>query len=62
MGLGRDKDESLLEYQIRICSERVKLDLTWDEVAKILNKSLEKTMENPNIVKGGMPLTKEWIM
>ena len=40
MGLGRDKDESLLEYQIRICSERVKLDLTWDEVAKILNEEL----------------------
>ena len=40
MGLGRDKDESLLEYQIRICSERERLSLTWDEVANILNDEL----------------------
>lgn len=38
MGLGRDKDESLTEYKIRICSEREQYGLTWDEVAQILNE------------------------
>lgn len=40
MGLGRDKDESFLEYKIRICSERENLGLTWDEVAQVLNDEL----------------------
>lgn len=43
MGLGKDRDETLLEYKIRICSERERLGLTWDEVANILN---EETGEN----------------
>ena len=43
MGLGKDRDESLLEYKIRICSERERLGLTWDEVANVLN---EETGEN----------------
>jgi hypothetical protein len=38
MSLGREKDESLLDYKIRICSEREHLGLTWDEVAQILNE------------------------
>lgn len=40
MGIGRDKDESLLEYQIRICSDRKDLGLTWEDVANILNDEL----------------------
>lgn len=42
MGLGRNKDESILEYQIRICSERESLELTWDEVAQLLNEELNE--------------------
>lgn len=38
MGIGKDRDESPLEYKIRICSERERLGLTWDEVAIILNE------------------------
>lgn len=38
MGLGRDVDESFLEYKIRICSDREELGLTWDEVANVLNE------------------------
>ena len=38
MGIGKEKDESQLEYKIRICSERKRLGLTWDEVAQILNE------------------------
>ena len=38
MGIGREKDENLLEYKIRICSEREQLGLTWDEVAQVLNE------------------------
>lgn len=43
MGLGREKDESLTQYKIRICSDREHLGLTWDEVAQVLN---EETGEN----------------
>lgn len=38
MGIGKEKDESQLEYKIRICSERERLGLTWDEVAQVLNE------------------------
>lgn len=38
MGIGKEKDESQLEYKIRICSERERLGLTWDEVARVLNE------------------------
>lgn len=38
MGIGKERDESSLEYKIRICSEREQLGLTWDEVAAILNE------------------------
>lgn len=40
MGIGREKDESFLQYKVRICSERERLSLTWDEVANILNEEL----------------------
>lgn len=38
MSIGRDRDEGLTEYKIRICSEREQLGLTWDEVAQVLNE------------------------
>ena len=38
MGIGKERDESPLEYKIRICSEREHLGLTWDEVAQVLNE------------------------
>ncbi len=38
MSIGRDRDEGLTEYKIRICSERERLGLTWDEVAQVLNE------------------------
>lgn len=38
MGLGREKDESPIQYKIRICGDREALGLTWDEVAAILNE------------------------
>lgn len=40
MSLGRDKDESFTEYKIRICGDRERYGLTWDEVAQILNEEL----------------------
>lgn len=43
MSLGREKDESLTEYKIRICGDRERYGLTWDEVANVLN---EETGEN----------------
>ena len=38
MSIGRDRNEGLTEYKIRICSEREQLGLTWDEVAQVLNE------------------------
>lgn len=38
MGIGKERDESPLEYKIRICSEREHLGLTWDEVAAVFNE------------------------
>lgn len=38
MGIGKNMDESSLQYKIRICEEREQLGLTWDEVAKVLNE------------------------
>ena len=43
MSLGREKDESLLQYKIRICGDREHYGLTWDEVAQVLN---DETGEN----------------
>lgn len=40
MGLGRDVDETLTQYKIRICADREQLGLTWDEVAQVLNEEL----------------------
>lgn len=38
MGIGKERDESPLEYKIRICGDREQLGLTWDEVAQVLNE------------------------
>lgn len=38
MGLGKEREETPIEYKIRICSDRESLGLTWDEVANILNE------------------------
>lgn len=38
MNTNRQLDESLLEYKIRICSNKTILNLTWKDVASLLNK------------------------
>lgn len=36
--LSRKEDETLKQYQVRICTDKNKLGLSWNEVAKILNQ------------------------
>lgn len=43
MGLGREREETLLQYKIRICEDRERYGLTWEEVAQVLN---EETGDN----------------
>lgn len=38
MNLNRQSDESLVDYKIRICSNKALLNLTWVQVAEVLNK------------------------
>lgn len=42
MGLGKERDESPLEYKIRICENREEYGLTWDEVAQVLNEEFQE--------------------
>lgn len=42
MGLGKERDESPLEYKIRICENREGYGLTWDEVAQVLNEEFQE--------------------
>lgn len=45
--LNRQSNESPKEFQIRLCRNRQKYDLTWDEVAHILNEEFnEKKSES----------------
>jgi hypothetical protein len=41
--LKRHEDESLKDYEIRICSNKHKYDLSWDQIADILNKERGET-------------------
>ncbi len=40
--LNRQKNESPKEFQIRLCKNRKEYDLTWDEVAHILNEEYDE--------------------
>ena len=40
--LNKQKNESPKEFQIRLCKNRKEYDLTWDEVAHILNEEYDE--------------------
>lgn len=60
MGLGKEKDESPLEYQIRICSEREQLGLTWTEVAHLLNEEIGDLDKDGNPINYGESKYRKW--